>query len=247
MLNCAIIDDEQRFIDVIKKYIYNHAQLSFVREAHCVKSGIELIKNNQFDLVFLDIELSDGVSFDILEQFPNRDFQVIFTTGHNDYAIKAIKHSAIDYLLKPIDVDEFNIAVQKSLEMHGNRLNNLKLDLMLSSIKNNSFSKVVLNTETGFEFLDKSEIIHCEASVSYTVFYLKHGQKIIAALNIKKVQELLSESNFFRIHKSYVVNIDYIKKINKTEGGTVVMVNGVTLPISRRKKETFYKKVGINK
>ena len=247
MLDCLIIDDEQRFRDVIKEYINNQANLRLVGEANSVKSGIELIESNSFDLLFLDIELPDGVSFDILQKFPTRDFQVIFTTGHNDYAIKAIKHSAIDYLLKPIDANEFDFAVQKAIKMHGNKANNQKLDLMLSNIKNNSFSKVVLHTANGYEFLDKNKIIYCEADISYTIFHMVNKQKIVASMNMKKVHEILTENIFFRIHKSFIVNLEQIEKINKADGGTVVMLNGVTLPISRRKKEEFYKKIGIDK
>ena len=245
MLNAIIIDDEQRFIDVIKDYLSRIDAVQLTGEAKSVVEGVALIKEVQPDLIFLDIELPDGISFEILSQFPNKNFQVIFTTGHNEYAIKAIKHSAIDYLLKPIPENDFVSAVHKAINLHGNKVNAQKLELMLSNLSNNEFSKIAIPSMDGFEFIDKKQIVCCEADVSYTTFHLADNQKIVSTNNIKKIEDVLSEKNFFRLHKSFIVNIKHIRKVFKTDGGSVLMSNNVTIPIARRRKDEFMKLLSL--
>lgn len=245
MITCLIVDDEKQFVHVIENYISKFHELNLIGTAGSIKEATELIVKLQPDLIFLDIELTDGMSFEILANFPNRNFQVIFTTGHNDYAIKAIKHSAIDYLLKPVQESEFNEAVEKAIKLYGNKSNTQKLELMLSNMSKNEFSKIAIHSIDGVEFIDKKDILYCEADVSYTTFFLENNFKIVSTNNLKKVESILIENNFFRLHKSFIVNIDKIKKVYKTEGGSVLMKNETNIPIARRRKDEFMKKLGI--
>ncbi|MGB1017676.1 MAG: LytR/AlgR family response regulator transcription factor [Chitinophagales bacterium] len=244
MITCLIVDDENRFVEVIENYVSKFPRLQLIGTAASVAEATELILELQPQLIFLDIELTDGTSFEILSNFPNRNFQVIFTTGHNDYAIKAIKHSAIDYLLKPVQEDEFTEAVEKAMQLDGNKSNAQKLELMLSNITKNEFSKIAIPSIDSFEFINKNNIIYCKADVSYTTIYLEN-KKIVSTNNIKKIEDILTESNFFRLHKSFIVNIDKIQKVLKTEGGSVIMPNDVQIPIARRRKDEFMKMLGI--
>lgn len=245
MITCLIVDDEQGFVNVIENYVSSIPELNLLGSAGSVAKATELIINLRPELIFLDIELSDGMSFEILSNFPNRNFQVIFTTGHNDYAIKAIKHSAIDYLLKPVIEEEFKLAVEKAIKLHGDKSNAKKLELMLSNLSKNEFSKIAIHSIDGIEFIDKKDILYCEADVSYTTFYLENNKKIVSTNNIKKMESILLENNFFRLHKSFIVNIDKIQKVFKTEGGSVLMQNDITIPIARRRKDEFMKILGV--
>lgn len=245
MLTAVIIDDEQRFISVIKDYLSRIPELTLVGEANSVAEGIQVLKDKTPDLVFLDIELPDGNSFEILTAFPNKNYQTIFITGHNEYAIKAIKHSAIDYLLKPIQESDFILAVHKAIQMHGNKMNNLKLELMLANIGKNEFSSVAIPSIDGTEFFDKQDVICCEADVSYTKFYLTGDRVVLSTNNIKKIEDLLTEKEFFRVHKSYIVNLKHIRKVLKADGGAVLLSNGIKIPIARRRKEEFMKLLNL--
>lgn len=245
MTTCLIVDDEKHFVQVLENYVSKFSGLQLLGTASSVQSAISQIVKLEPQLIFLDIELTDGTSFEILSNFPKKNFQVIFTTGHNDYAIKAIKHSAIDYLLKPIQENEFNEAVEKAIQLNGNIANAQKLELMLSNLSKNEFSKIAIHSIDGIEFIDKRNIIYCEADVSYTTFYLEGGKKLVSTNNIKKVESLLLENNFFRLHKSFIVNIDKIQKVFKADGGSVQMQNDDIIQIARRRKEEFMKLLGI--
>lgn len=245
LISCLIVDDEQRFVHVLENYVSKFSMLKLLGTASSVAEATEQIINLQPELIFLDIELTDGTSFEILSKFPNRNFQVIFTTGHNDYALKAIKHSAIDYLLKPVQEDEFKLAVEKAIQLHGDKSNAQKLELMLSNLNKNEFSKIAIHSIDGIEFINKKDVLYCEADVSYTTFFLENDKKVVSTNNIKKVESILLENNFFRLHKSFIVNIDKIKKVYKTEGGSVMMQNEVVISIARRRKDEFMKILGI--
>jgi len=246
MLNALIIDDEQHCIDNLLVLLSKEENINIIGTAMSVSNSIDLIKKLNPELIFLDIDLPDGTGFDLLEAFPNPNFQVIFTTGHNKYAIKAFKHSAIDYLMKPVEKVELIEAIGKANQQKGNSSNIKKLELMIKSLQQNSFSKIALPSMDSCEFINKEEIICCESDSNYTFLYLIDNRKLITTLSLKKVCELLTDQIFFRVHKSFVININFIKKIMKSDGGQVVLDNDMQIPIARRRKEEFMQLIGMN-
>ena len=189
--------------------------------------------------------MPDGTGFNLLEQFQNPKFQVIFTTGHNDFAIKAFKHSAIDYLLKPIEKEELIPAIDRAVEQINIANKGEKIEFMLSSLEQNKFTKLALPSADGIEFVEKNDIIFCEADGSYTQIHLINDKKILSSYNLKKIGDLLSDKHFFRVHKSFVISLQHIEKVNHSEGGVVVMSNTHSIPIARRRKDEFLKFIGL--
>lgn len=242
MLRTVIIEDEQRSRTMLIGMLHEHCrQIHVVAEADSVKTGVAAISDHKPQLVFMDIELRSETSFEILEQLPEIDFELIFTTAFDHYALKAIKFCAIDYLLKPIDLDELRIAVSKA-EKRLNRENlNIKLENLISNIKSGSPQnhKIALSTLEGLFFVNVSDIIYCESSGPYTKFIFKEGEKIITSKHLKEYENLLSGYDYFRIHKSYLVNLQEIQKYIRGEGGQLIMSNGDAIPVSKQRKEGF--------
>lgn len=245
MHKAIIIDDELLCRNAIAEKIINHPSVDIVGQAKNVQEGILLIKKVSPEILFLDVEMPDGTGFNLLEQFPSRNFQVIFTTGHNDYAIKAFKHSAIDYLLKPVEKEDLYSAVDRAILQVKQANSTKKIEFMLNSLKNNNFSKLALPVADGVEFLNKPEILYCEADGSYSHIHLVNGDKIIVTYNLKKMSDLLGEKDFYRIHKSYIIALEAIEKILHSEGGSVVLSNQKIIPLARRRKEEFLKLLGL--
>lgn len=244
MLKTLIVEDEQHCIDALLEHLQPYKQIKILGIANNLSIAKQKIEQLKPDLLFLDIELPDGVSFELLAQFPTPNFQVIFTTGHNDYAIKAFRHSAVDYLLKPIEKKELDEAVRK---VFSNRNDNQrqKLELMIKSLEKNTFSKLALPGIDSFELVEKKDIMYCEAEGSYTNIYTADTRKIVTTHPLKKLDSLLFESHFFRLHKSHVININFIKKILKSDGGQVLMGNDEIVPIARRRKDEFFELLGM--
>lgn len=247
MLKAIIIDDEQHCIDNLTNLLTYNKDVSLIGTATSVKSAKELIKKNNPDLLILDIDLADGTGFDLLEMFPNPSFQVIFATGHNEYAIKAFKHSAIDYLMKPVEKQGLESAIDKVFQQKNNSGNTKKLELMIKSLQQNKFSKIALPSTDSCEFVNKEEIICCESDSNYTFFYLSDKRKVLSTMTLKSVCEILTDVNFYRVHKSFLININFIKKTLKAEGGIVVLENNLEIPIARRRKEEFLELLGMGK
>jgi two-component system LytT family response regulator len=247
MLKTIIIDDEQHCINNLIHLLSFKKDVNIIGVAMTVKSAQEIIIKNNPDLLILDIDLGDGTGFDLLELFPNPTFQVIFATGHNEYAIKAFKHSAIDYLMKPVEKQGLESAIDKVFQQKNNSGNTQKLELMIKSLQQNKFSKLALPSMDSCEFVNKEEIICCESESNYTYFYLSDDRKVLSTMNLKRVSEILTDANFFRIHKSFLININFIKKTLKTEGGIVILENNLEIPIARRRKDEFMNLLGIGK
>lgn len=247
-IKAVVIDDEKEAVKTIenisKKYC-NYIEIQGF--AHNIKDAVELIQLNQPDLVFLDIilEPTNEKGFELFSHFAKINFEVIFTTAHNDYAIKAIKYSALDYLLKPIDIEDFKNAVAKMIERKKITFNQQKIELLLEIIKSNSsdFSKIALPTRTGYDFVNVNDIIKCKADGSYTNIFFLDGSSMLVSKTLKEIDNLLPESKFFRIHKSVTINFHYIKKIDTTEGNNVILIDGSTEPLSLRNKPGFLEKL----
>lgn len=241
MIKALIIDDEKRSRESLQQLVQeNCADVEIVALADSVASGVAEVKKQQPDLLFLDIELQDGTGFDLLEQVASNDFHVIFTTAFENYALRALKISAVDYLLKPINQEEMVKAVSKVVSMHEEESSNKNFELLLQNLQNNSGKhKIALPTSDGLTFINVHDIIRCKADGSYTHFFFKDGKKILVSKKIKEYEELLSPYNFVRIHHSHMINLDEVSKYVRGDGGYVVMSDGETVYVSKRKKEDF--------
>jgi len=233
-MKTIIIDDEKNATIILESIIRKHCpELNIVSIEYNADSGITAIEKHNPDLIFLDVELQKGTGFDILERTINYDFDVIFTTAYDHYAIKAIKYSAIDYLLKPIDVNELIAAVKKLKEEKQNN-SLLAIKNLLSNLKETKKKLSISNTE-GTSFIEVCDIVRCEADVNYTHFFLKDGQKLTASRTLKEFASILSEQNFIRTHQSHLVNPSHVKKFLKLEDG-LLMSDGKVVEVSTRRK-----------
>lgn len=246
MLTALIIDDERKSRTFLKGALEMHCpDVKVLGEADGVNAGIEAMRNHQPQVVFLDIQMGDGSGFDLLEglrkdpRTAEQEFEVIFTTAFNQYAIKAIKFSAMDYLLKPIDPDELMEAVAKIRKKTQAAEGPANLQVLLENFKElqKVNKKIALSTAEKTHVYKVSEIIRCESQDSYTLFHLREGKPLLVSRTLKDFEELLTDYNFERIHKSHLVNLDYLKAYQKTDGGYVLMEDGAKIPVSNRKKE----------
>lgn len=242
MIRTVVIEDEQLSRTMLLKLLQEHCrQINVVAEADSVSTGLTAIAEQKPQLVFLDIELQSETSFEILERLPEIDFELIFTTAFDHYALRAIKFCAIDYLLKPIDLNELLIAVAKAEKRLNHQYLNENLGTLLSNLKTGSQNnhRIALPTLEGLLFVRVSDIIYCESDGPYTRFFLKQPEKIMTSKHLKEYENLLDGYNFFRIHKSYLVNLQEIQKYVRGEGGHLIMSNGAALSVSKQRKEDF--------
>lgn len=242
MIKTLIVDDEQHCINHIQKLIsdYEH-KLKVIATCNTVDDALIQAQALQPDLVFLDIEINNKTGFDFLEQIGTYNFKVIFTTAFNNYAIKAFKYSALDYLLKPIDKDDFKNSIERLENNINASENGLQIKMLLDNLqKEDKKRSIRIPTSNGFEILEIIDIIHCEADTSYTHIHTKNNS-ILVSKPLKYFEELLSDANFFRIHNSSLINIDHVKKYTKGKGGYVTMSNNASLDVSTRRKEDFLK------
>jgi len=241
-LKTVIIDDEKDAVDFISSIIGEYCPgLNVVGKAYDVKEGIETIRELKPDLVFLDVEMPHGTGFDLLTHFPEKDFEVVFITAFNHYAIKAIKFSAVDYILKPININEFIEAVSKVMQKRSSSMfrGNENIKALLENLKTGVPSRLAIPTSDGMEYLNPKDIIRIEADRSYSWFFITGNRKILVSKNLKEFQDLLSDRHFFRPHNSYLINLRYVKKYVRKEGGYIEMQDGSEIPISRNRKDLF--------
>lgn len=236
-LQAFIVDDEvnsrETLRSMIEKY-YPHVKI--IGEADGAITAINRIKKTEIDVLFLDISMPDGSGFYVLEQLQPIKFDVIFTTAYDKFAIRAIKTSALDYLLKPIDPDELAVAIGKAEEMKNKRSANYEV-LLENLNPRNEKKKIMLNTFEGMHMVYMNEIIRCEADDYYTRYFLNDGKVIMVSKTLKETEETLDDSGFIRTHKSHIVNISYVKTFVRNDGGYLVLKNGEKIPVSRRKKD----------
>jgi two-component system LytT family response regulator len=240
MLKAIIIEDEKRSRETLRGLLNLYCKnVTIVAEADGVQSGLKAIADFNPDVLFLDIQMPDGSGFKLLESLENINFSIIFTTAYDQFAIKAIKFSAIDYLLKPIYPDDLVAAVEKAEEFQDVRNTKRNVEVLLENIKRPETDppKIILSTAERINVVQIKDIIRCESDNYYTFFYFTNGKKLLVSKTLKENEELLSEHNFIRPHKSHLVNALYIKSYNKKDGGYIVMTDGSEVPVSRRKKE----------
>lgn len=244
MISTLIIDDEDHARSVLKTLITQEfSELNIVGEANDVDHGIDAIRSHKPDLVFLDIQLKSGTGFDLLGEVDDLDFEVIFVTAHNEYAITAFQFSAVGYLLKPLRLSELRKIVEKiSIQIKEKKHARQRIKILIENYEEGNVKKLVVQHMQGFQVLDLNEIIYLEGEINYTRFILDTGDKILVSKTLKEYEKLLTNHGFFRIHQSYLINLRHVKKYAKGEGGVVTMSNGKELAVSRRKKTLFLKK-----
>jgi two-component system LytT family response regulator len=240
-LKTLIVDDEADAVNFINSIIKEYCpNLEVIGTATSATDGVRLIIELQPELVFLDVEMPHGSGFDLLAQFPKKMFDVVFITAFNQYALKAIKFSAVDYILKPINIGEFIEAVDKVIGKRTHSLNlNINYGELLENLKSTLPTKLAIPTSEGMEYLNTKEIIRIEADRSYCWFYLTDHKKHLVSKNLKEYQDLLSDRNFFRPHNSHLINLDFVKKYVRQEGGYIEMTDGSQIPVSRTKRDLF--------
>jgi two-component system, LytTR family, response regulator len=242
MIRTVVIEDEEHSRKMLMEMLHEHCpQLNVVADADSVKTGLTAIAEQRPQLVFLDIELQSETSFEILERLPEINFELVFTTAFDHYALKAIKFCAIDYLLKPIDLKELQVAVAKADKRLNREYLNKNLEVLVNNLKSGSQNnhRIALSTLESLLFVNVSDIVYCESSGPYTHFIFKHADKIITSKHLKEYEDLLSGYDFFRIHKSYLVNLHEIKKYIRGDGGQLIMSNGDALSVSKQRKVGF--------
>ncbi|MGB3077123.1 MAG: LytTR family DNA-binding domain-containing protein [Chitinophagales bacterium] len=240
MFSFVIIEDEQHSANVLLQIMLQHfPALQYHGRAAGVMEGVTLIKKKHPDLIFLDVELCDGTGLEVLRHFDQRPFKTIFTTAYDHYALPAIKFSAIDFLLKPISIEETKSAVEKAMQLSQTE----RIDQLVKTQENGALKRLALPTLEGFAFVDISDLVFLSAEGSYTVLHTADGQKYVVSKPLKEYEELLESQGFFRIHHSHIVRLHQISKYVKGSGGYVVMKNGISLDVSARRKDDFLKKL----
>ncbi len=236
-LKTVIIDDEPRARETIRNMLELYCpELLIVGEGNSVKAGVEVILFAQPDVVLLDIKMPDGTGFDLLKQLPEINFSLVFITAYDEFAIKAFKFNALDYLLKPIDPDELINTVSRITQQETNH-NDLSLILDNLRTLSQDQKKIVLKTVGSIYVISVSDIVRCESSGNYTRFFIVGEQPIMVSRTMKEYEEMLKDLRFLRVHQSHLVNIDHIKRFDKSDGGTLIMSEGVGVPVATRKKE----------
>lgn len=248
MIQAIIIDDEKKCISLLEKMLkkqFPDIQIAAVTSQP--EDGIKLIRQLEPDLVFIDIEMPRKNGFEVLEATKDIAYDIIFTTAYNQYAINAIRFSALDYLLKPIDETELTQAVQRFKAKHQSDSRQQQIDLLFSNLRNftQPYNKLSVATTEGVIFINIPDILFCEATGSYTTLHLKSNDKLVTSKTLKDFEELLEAHSFYRTHHSYIINLNEIKRYIKGDGGSVLMSNAAELPVSKRKKDEFLKKLHL--
>lgn len=244
MKKILIIDDENRTRQLISNMIQSFGfDVQTIPEGENVASGIAAIEKHHPDIVFLDIQMPDGTGFDVLNGVKEKNFEVIFITAHEEFAIKAIKFSALDYLLKPIDPIELETALGKALDMLDGKSEQLQYETLQKNINPSEKRRLVLKTQESVHVVELDQVIRCEADRNYTSFYLTENRKILVSKTLKEYELLLASHNFLRVQQSHLININYVDRYDKKNGGAVVMKDGSEIPLSPAKRDLFFQRL----
>jgi len=246
MIRTVLVDDEIDSIRVLQRLLEDYCpEVNIVGKADGVEMGVHVIQSAKPDLVFLDIEMTEGNAFDLLNQLQPVEFQVIFVTAFDNYAIRAFKYSAVDYLLKPIDIDDLLTALERVVrKMHGKTFVN-QMETLLYNVETFQLTqqKMAVPTLTGLVFIPIKDIMRFQADGSYTTIYLTNSEQIVATRNIKEYEDLLPAAIFCRIHNSHIINLHKIQKYHKGRGGYVVMEDGTNIEVASRRREEFLQRL----
>jgi two-component system LytT family response regulator len=242
MIKAVIIDDEQHSIDTLKWKLNNYCPEVEVQESFdSPVEGVAYLKKNPPDLLFLDIEMPMLNGFDVLEEL-GRDlsFDIIFTTAYDNFGIQAVKFSALDYLLKPVQNKELKDAIDKHLKKALHKIPSEQIDVLLNNVsaeKRGKVGKIALASKESIEFVDAQDIICCEANSNYTNVFMSEGRKRVISRTLKEFEDMLSPHNFFRPHNSFLINLNQVREFIRGDGGFLVMENKMKIPVSKSRRE----------
>ncbi len=247
MIKAVIIDDEQHCISRLENLLGQYCvdTVELCGSFQSVEDSLTGVSALKPDLVFLDVEIKNSTGFEFLKQLSKIDFEVIFTTAYDKYAVQAFKFSAIDYLLKPVEADELVASIKKLNEKFSQKEMSQKFDALFHNLKNlqGSSKRICVPVLTGFVLIDVDNIIRCESNINYTTLFLKDKQKLLVAKTLKEFEELLRDYNFYRVHNSHLINLACINAYNKGKGGIVILKDGTEVEVSTRRKEDFIKRL----
>ena len=245
MIKAIIVDDEPYCCETIASLLEDYCPgVEVIGIYHNGADALSAILQQHPTLVFLDVEMPRMNGFEMLEQLPYINFDIIFTTSYDQYALKAIRFSAIDYLLKPVDREELQKAVQKVM-LRSQRTIAQQVEILMQKLHHpaKSISKIALPTMEGLQMIPVDSIISCESDSNYTILLLKNNKKLIVSATLKEIEEALEDHSFARVHRSYLVNLNEVEKYVKGEGGYLILSDGSAINVSRNKKESLLKKL----
>ncbi len=246
-LRAVIVDDEQNARENLSILLSEHCpNVEVMAQADNVSAAIEEVRQKVPDILFLDIEIGEGSGFDVLEKISGGATEVIFTTAFNHYAVKAFKFSAVDYLLKPIDIDELALAISRAEARIKQSQINQRLENLMNNLsgQDRKMKKIGLPGQGGIQYFLLSEIIRLQSQSNYTTFYLTQGREILVSKTLKEYDEMLSDQGFVRVHQSHVINLEQVSQYQKSDGGYVILTDGSNVPLSKSYKENFLKALG---
>lgn len=238
-MRAVLIDDEVSNLDNLRALLEKHCpQVTIIATAQSVRDAVDAIEKHSPDLVFLDIQMGEQTGFEVLKLLPTRSFEIIFVTAYDQYGIQAVKFAALDYLLKPIDIEELINAVNKAEHKLATQIQTSQLDFLLQQLKKPeaTLSKIALQMQSEIRYVALSEIIRCEADNTYTHFFLSSDEKIMVSKSLKEYADLLRPNGFLRTHQSHLVNPKYVKSWLKEDGGILLLMSGEKIPISKPNK-----------
>jgi len=241
-MNVVIIDDERKARQALIQMLADYCpSVKVIAEAEGVEKGIDVINNTRPDLILLDIKMKDGSGFDLIKKLTDVKSKIIFVTAYNEYAIKAFKFSAIDYLLKPVDPDDLKASILRVQQIIEKEKGANQLEFLLSNFSDQQkrIKKITLKTATSIFILNISEILYCKSDGNYTEFHCSDGTKPLVSRPIGEYEDMLQELGFLRVHHSYLVNMDHATRFDKNDGGILFLNNGESIPVSSRKKEVL--------
>lgn len=235
-LKAILVEDEETSREILKNYLQKYCpKVNIVAEASNINEALELIRNNELDLVFLDVEMPYGNAFDLLDKVGDRNFETIFVTAYNNYAIDALNAHASYYLMKPIDIDDLIKAVDYVSQII-NKENALQNQVLVPNTITNVDGKITIPQQDGFEIISTASILFCKADDNYTEIYLNNNKKKVVSKTLKHFEDTLKNAGFARVHKSYLVNVNEVVKYVKGKGGSVILSNGKQVMVSPSKK-----------
>jgi len=242
MIRAIIVDDELNARENLSFLLSEHCSgVQVVATADNVSDAVHAIRDHNPDLIFLDIEIGEGSGFDVLERISGSQAEVIFTTAFNQYAIKAFKFSAVDYLLKPIDISDLKDSVSRAEQRIKQNHISQSLESLMNNLSENNrkLRKIGLPVQGGVQYFPLEEIVRLQSQSNYTTFYLTHSREFLVSKTLKEYDEMLSEQGFVRVHQSHLINVDHISQYQKADGGYVILTDGSNVPLSKNYKDNF--------
>jgi len=240
-MKAILIDDEISNLENLRALLQKHCpQVNILATAQNVNDAVDAIEKHWPDLVFLDIQMGEHTGFDVLKTLPKRNFEVIFVTAYDHYGIQAVKFAALDYLLKPVDIDELITSVNKAAQKLASQIHTSQLDFLLQQLikPETNVSTIALPMQNEIRYIPLSDIIRCEADNSYTHFFMANRDKLLVSKSLKEYADLLRPNGFLRTHQSHLVNPKYVKSWLKEDGGILLLTTGQKIPVSKANKET---------